>query len=183
MSRRDQVLEAAIGVTAAGGVRALTHGNVDRAGGLPNGTTSNYFRSRTALLVGTLERLGEGMAAVIGDLGTVTVRNASDVAQVLGANLGAALGPGRVAAGALAALFTEAAVDPSLREVAARTNRLWASAIADMLRAAGVTDDVEMKARYLLSYGNGLVVDQLALHDDDFDPVAAMAAAMRGFGS
>lgn len=133
--------------------------------------------------IGTLERLGEMMAVVIGDLRAVPISTTDDVARVLGANLGAALGPGREAAGALAALFTESAVDPSLLEVAVRTNRLWAAAIAGMLRAAGVTEDVDLRSHYLLSYGNGLVVDQLAVRDDDFDPVAAMSAAMRGFGS
>lgn len=39
---------------ASDGARGLTHRAVDRAAGLPEGSTSNVFRSRLALLEGTL---------------------------------------------------------------------------------------------------------------------------------
>lgn len=182
MSRRDQVLEAAIRVTAQGGVRALTHLNVDREGCLPRGTTSNHFRSREALNVATLETLGAFLAARIGGLGSAPIATLDDMAAVIGAHLATALGPGREATGAFVLLFIEAAVDPSLRPAAGRTNDMWAATIAEMLRDVGVTHDVEARARWLLSYGTGLVVDQLAVQDEAFDPVAAMIAVLRGFG-
>jgi DNA-binding transcriptional regulator YbjK len=49
-NRRVQILDAAIDILAAGGVGALTHRQIDERAGLPTGTTSNYFRSRLALL-------------------------------------------------------------------------------------------------------------------------------------
>jgi AcrR family transcriptional regulator len=52
--RRQQIAEAALEVLAAEGARGLTHRAVDRAAGLPEGSTSNVFRSRAALLEGTL---------------------------------------------------------------------------------------------------------------------------------
>jgi DNA-binding transcriptional regulator YbjK len=43
-------------VLAADGARGLTHRAVDRAAGLPEGSSSNVFRTRDALLAGALER-------------------------------------------------------------------------------------------------------------------------------
>jgi DNA-binding transcriptional regulator YbjK len=183
MSRRDEVLEAAIQVTAERGVRGLTHRAVDEVGELPAGTTSNYFRSRQSLTTGTFERLGEIMAGIIANVGDVKISNEADLIATLGTSLGMSLGPGRVIATALTAMFTEAGIDESLHPTVVRTNQLWWAAIEGMLRDAGITEDVELRARCLLSYGNGLVVDQLALRDPDFDPVAAMRVGILGFSA
>lgn len=51
--------DAALTVLAAQGARGLTHRAVDEAAGLPQGSTSNVFRSRAALLEGALERHAE----------------------------------------------------------------------------------------------------------------------------
>jgi DNA-binding transcriptional regulator YbjK len=61
--RVQQVGDAAIAVLAEQGARGLTHRAVDAAGGLPPGTTSNYARTRTALLTLTLTRIAELDAA------------------------------------------------------------------------------------------------------------------------
>ena len=54
--RRLQILDAAIGILADVGVGGLTHRHVDDRAGLPAGTTSNYFRTRQALLEATAAR-------------------------------------------------------------------------------------------------------------------------------
>jgi AcrR family transcriptional regulator len=54
--RRAQILDAAIGILADAGVGGLTHRHVDDRAGLPAGTTSNYFRTRQALLEATAAR-------------------------------------------------------------------------------------------------------------------------------
>lgn len=53
-SRRDQVADAALRVLGESGSRGLTHRAVDTAAGVPPGTTSNYFNSRSALLEAAL---------------------------------------------------------------------------------------------------------------------------------
>ena len=63
MTRIDQVGDAAITVLADQGARGLTHRAVDLAGDLPPGTTSNYARTRAALLMLTLHRIAELDAA------------------------------------------------------------------------------------------------------------------------
>ena len=51
--------DAAIAVLADHGGRGLTHRAVDQAAGLPAGTTSNYARTREALLTLALTRIAE----------------------------------------------------------------------------------------------------------------------------
>src|ERR1700754_805006 len=48
--RRTQILDAAIDILVDIGVGGVTHRQVDTRAGLPAGTTSNYFRTRQALL-------------------------------------------------------------------------------------------------------------------------------------
>jgi len=55
-------------VLAQEGSRGLTHRAVDAAAEVPTGTTSNYFRSRRALLEGLVERIGERLAPSEEDL-------------------------------------------------------------------------------------------------------------------
>jgi len=62
-ARARQVGDAAITVLAGHGARGLTHRAVDQAAGLPPGTTSNYARTRAALLTLTLARIAELDAA------------------------------------------------------------------------------------------------------------------------
>lgn len=57
--RRRQLADAGLSVLANEGARGLTHRAVDRVAGVPVGTTSNYFRNRSALITGMVERIGE----------------------------------------------------------------------------------------------------------------------------
>lgn len=57
--RREEITDAAISALAAQGMRGLTHRAVDNAAGLPQGSTSYYFRTRDALLHGVLDRMLE----------------------------------------------------------------------------------------------------------------------------
>jgi DNA-binding transcriptional regulator YbjK len=57
--RRTEILDAALRVLAEHGMRGLTHRAVDAAAGIATGSTSYYFRSRSALVTGCVERLLE----------------------------------------------------------------------------------------------------------------------------
>jgi len=58
-TRIQRVGDAAIAVLAENGARGLTHRAVDQAAGMAPGTTSNYARTRSALLTLTLTRIAE----------------------------------------------------------------------------------------------------------------------------
>ena len=57
--RRTRILDAAIDILADTGVGGLSHRQVDQRTGVPAGTTSNYFRTRQALLEATAARTVE----------------------------------------------------------------------------------------------------------------------------
>lgn len=55
--RRRDLADAALTLLGTDGARGLSHPRVDRGAGVPPGTTSYYFRTRKALLLGIAERL------------------------------------------------------------------------------------------------------------------------------
>src|SRR5690606_6609473 len=55
--RRDLIADTAIATVAAAGLRGLTHRAVDTAAGLPAGSTSYYFPTRSALISACYRRL------------------------------------------------------------------------------------------------------------------------------
>ena len=57
--RRRELCDAAIQFLADDGAKGLSHLKVDRKAGVPDGTTSFYFRTRSALLRAVAERLAE----------------------------------------------------------------------------------------------------------------------------
>jgi DNA-binding transcriptional regulator YbjK len=57
--RRRELCDAAIQLLADDGAKGLSHLKVDRKSGVPDGTTSFYFRTRSALLLAVAERLAE----------------------------------------------------------------------------------------------------------------------------
>ena len=57
--RRRDLCDAAIRLLAADGAKGLSHLKVDRRAAVPDGTTSFYFRTRSALLRAVAERLAE----------------------------------------------------------------------------------------------------------------------------
>jgi AcrR family transcriptional regulator len=102
-ARTRQVGDAAIAVLAEQGARGLTHRAVDQAAGLPPGTTSNYARTRAALLRLALARIDEldtaeavsGAAGIGAGLGGAGVGGAGlGGAGVGGAGLGGVSGAG-----------------------------------------------------------------------------------------
>ncbi len=57
--RRSLVADAALRVVAESGLKGLTHRAVDAMAAVPPGTTSNYFRSREALVDGVIGLMEE----------------------------------------------------------------------------------------------------------------------------
>lgn len=86
MQRRRQLCDAAIQLLADDGVKGVTHRRVDRQVGLPDGTTSFYFRTRSALLYAVAARIAELDLAELtaatkqpSGLATLVIRSATGV--------------------------------------------------------------------------------------------------------
>lgn len=63
--RGELIADTALALLSERGTRGLTHRAVDEAAGLPQGSTSNYARTRLALLEAAVRRLAEREAAVL----------------------------------------------------------------------------------------------------------------------
>ena len=183
-TREQQVAEAAIAVLADGGARRLTHRAVDAAAGLPAGSTSNLFRSRAELIAGILGHMLAREEQAVTELSrspmlTASKFGESELVAFLGALIAEALGPGRRATQARRALFAEAATDPVVAEQLLAASQYWFDLMSDLVSRAGGRD-AHRRARWLMAYADGLISDQLARPEADFDPTAAIAPAVAG---
>ena len=182
--RTQQVAEAAIAVLADGGARHLTHRAVDAAAGLPAGSTSNLFRSRADLVAGILQHMLDREQQAVTELTrspmlTASKFGESELVAFLGALIAEALGPGRRATQARRVLFAEAPTDPVVAEQLLAAAQYWLDLMSDLVNRAGGRD-ARRRARWLMAYADGLIFEQLALPEADFDPTAAIAPAVAG---
>ena len=82
--RRTQLLDAALSVVANKGLKGLTHRAVDAAADVSEGTTSNYYRNRSALVEGVLDRLLQLDAELLQHVGNVKLASDLSSAQSFG---------------------------------------------------------------------------------------------------
>lgn len=161
--RRREILAAATTVLAQQGNRGLTHRAVDREAGLPEGSSSAYFRTRDALL------------GALGDF--VADRLAADV-HALGARLASCPGDHERAVAEVSGLFSRwldqpdllaarleltvaATRDPSLAERFA----LWRDDLVGMVREvrSGTGKDGGASAETLVAALDGVLLASLML--------------------
>ncbi len=173
-TRSEQLLDAAIEVLGTRGARQLTHRAVDAAAGVPAGSTSNYFRTRDALVEAVVGRLVErDRADWSGLAGAPAPTGRAAFARLLGRSLHAAATTDRTRTLARYALFLEAGVRPELREPLAAATGGLAAWGAQWLRELGSTRP-ERDSRLILEYMDGVLLHQIAAPDPRFDPVPAL---------
>ncbi|MFD6175721.1 MULTISPECIES: TetR/AcrR family transcriptional regulator [unclassified Isoptericola] len=159
---RRRALDAAVDLLGTEGLRALTHGKVDDRAGLPRGSTSNYFRTRAALLAGVSEELASrdlaGLSAV------PEPASAADIVDMLCAGFAQATGPDRAATTARLVLFLEASHDPDLR---GRVNRGREALVEWGERMMGRLGAPDARAAMVAVAGayEGLLLHAIARHD------------------
>ncbi|MGW2988430.1 TetR/AcrR family transcriptional regulator [Streptomyces goshikiensis] len=160
--RRTLIADTAIDLVAAAGLRGLTHRAVDAAAGLPSGSTSYYFRTRTALIGACYQRLAEL------DLGDVDAHgpppaevDRGAAAAALAALLYRWLTTGRARQLARFELSLEAARTPELAPELHRAG-LGARARATAILAALGAERPEEAAELLVGWTEGILYDRLA---------------------
>jgi DNA-binding transcriptional regulator YbjK len=171
--RRPQLLDAALAVVADKGMKGLTHRAVDAAAGLAEGTTSNYYRNRTALVEAVLDRLLQLDAELLQHAGPAgPPSNVPELAGQLAAMVLALAGQH--------AGLTRARLALSLDhpEVVAAGHYLLVSGLEQALAALGVAD-AAARARDVADYGDGLILHLLTVRRDKEPDAAAVAAAIR----
>ncbi|WP_405426965.1 TetR/AcrR family transcriptional regulator [Streptomyces erythrochromogenes] len=168
--RRTLIADTAIGLVAAAGLRGLTHRAVDGAAVLPAGSTSYYFRTRTALIAACYQRLAELDLADVDDgnpagsappVRAVPPPDREAAAAALAGLLYRWLTVGRERQLARFELSLEAARNPELQADLHRAGQ------GARVRAAGIaaalgSDRPEEAAELLVAWTEGLLYDRLA---------------------
>lgn len=162
--RPRRIADAALQVLAAAGGRALTHRAVDRRAAIPEGSTSNYFPTREALLSAALRRLVELERPSARELEALVPGgpySALRSAELLGAMIvDRWLGDLADLALARYELILEARRRPEFQRELDAVRREYLRLVERLLPAAGCRDPVA-HAPQLLALLDGLMVNQL----------------------
>jgi DNA-binding transcriptional regulator YbjK len=179
--RRTALLDAALELVGTQGMRGLTHRAVDAAADLPPGSTSNYFRTREALILGSVERFIARERAMASGPRDEVDPTPDGVATALGRFVDRAIGPDRAVTLARYAILVETAQTPTLREgmrSGADQVDTWA---LDLVTRAGSQDPVR-DLGVLANYVTGLVLHELALPSPDLDAAARIRGVIDTLG-
>lgn len=144
------------------GIRALTHARVDARAGLPRGSTSNWFRTRAALLAGLIEHIADAErsdAPAPSPAGPLTELELVDLVCAL---IDAESGPHASRTRVRLALSLEAAHDSELLAPFLRQRGQMVEWMSSLLTRAGAPHPDEA-ARALLACGNGILFHRLTV--------------------
>lgn len=163
---RTRALDAALDLLGEGGIRALTHARVDARANLPRGSTSNWFRTRDALVSGVIDWLAEGERADFDHAPRPRVETADDLIGALCDLIAVQSGPLASRTRARYALFLEGAGSPDLMAPLLAQRAVFVAWTTELLTRVGAPAPAE-SARMLMATADGLV-----LHRVTVDPAA-----------
>ncbi|WP_206080011.1 TetR/AcrR family transcriptional regulator [Propioniciclava coleopterorum] len=183
--RRERVVDAALVLIGRDGMRALTHRRVDAEAGVPLGTTSNHFRTRRALLEGTLGRLVERDKESVRALGGADPRSVDDLATMMLRYVERSVTVNRALTRARYAMFVELADDERLGGlVLAGREDLTALGSALLGAALGVASQGELRPRAaatVMATVEGMILHRLTGSEaspDDHATLRSLLASM-----
>ncbi|GAA0428850.1 hypothetical protein Aca07nite_36990 [Actinoplanes capillaceus] len=157
--------DAALEVLGTGGLHALSHARVDAAAGLPPGSSSNYFRTRAALVAGAVDRLRELDAADWqAFLAAGPPTTLAGLIAAFTAFVDDATGRARVRTTARYVIFVQGVVEPALLDRLNADRRLITDWTAGILTGLGVPDP-QATANTLLAAVEGLIMHRLTGFD------------------
>lgn len=169
---RQRALEAAVELLGEDGVRALTHARVDERAELPPGSTSNWFRTRRALLAGLVDWIAEAERADFDTSPVLEITGVDGLVEGLCAVAELLSGPLATRTRARYALFLELSDDPELGEPLRRQRREFEQWTERMVTAVGIADPVPA-TRAVMALGDGLLLHRLTV-----DPTLDMRPAI-----
>lgn len=174
---RERALEAAVQVLGAQGVRALSHARVDARAGLPSGSTSNWFRTRRALLAGVVDWIAERERADFDPAVMPAITELDELIEGLCHVVELQSGPFATRTRARYALFLELSGDAELGEPLRRQRREFERWMERIVVAVGIVDPVAA-TRAVMALGDGLLLHRLTV-DPDLEPRPAIERAVR----
>ncbi len=174
---KERALDAAVELLGAEGVRALSHARIDARAGLPAGSTSNWFRTRRALLAGIVDWMAERERADFDPSGHNGATDVDGLIEGMCAMAELETGPFAARTRARYALFLELASDPELGAPLRRQRHEFERWTEQLVTAVGIPDPVPA-ARALMALGDGLVLHRLTV-DPALDMRPAVERAVR----
>jgi DNA-binding transcriptional regulator YbjK len=174
---RRRALEAAVELLGEEGVRALSHARVDERAGLPQGSTSNWFRTRRALLGGVVDWIAEHERADFDPAEMPAITGLDGLIQGLCAMVEQQAGPFATRTRARYALFLELAGDSELGEPLRRQRREFQRWTELMVIAVGIADPGSA-TRALMALCDGLLLHRLTI-DPGLDMRPAIERTLR----
>ena len=172
---RERALDAAVALVGDEGIRALTHARVDERAGLPKGSTSNWFRTRDALVAGVITRLAEQERADFAAGETSVIETPDQLIDGLSGLIAIQTGPFAARTRARYALFIEGAGDAKLLAPLLAQRAVFVDFTVALLTAVGARSP-EAAARTLMAAGDGLVLHRITIDPDaEIRPVIARA--------
>ncbi|MFF2632588.1 TetR/AcrR family transcriptional regulator [Microbacterium sp. NPDC058021] len=165
---RRRALQAAVELVGGEGIRALTHGRVDAAAALPPGSTSNHFRTRTALVTGVIEWIA---AEERTDAGMPRIDTRDDLIAGLTRMIDVQSGPQALRTRARYALFLEADAQTAQPLLEQRT--AFESWVRGILHDLGGPSAGEQTG-FLMATADGLLLHRMTVDPDA--PVEAVIA-------
>ena len=178
---RERALEAAVELLGTDGVRALSHARVDERAGLPPGSTSNWFRTRRALLGGVVEWIAERERADFDPAALPAITGPDGLVEGLCAMVELQAGTFAVRTRARYALFLELAGDPELGEPLRRQRHEFERWTERIVIAVGIAEPVSA-TRALMALGDGLLLHRLTV-DPELDVRPAIERAVRALAA
>ncbi|MFC7619945.1 TetR/AcrR family transcriptional regulator [Microlunatus sp. GCM10028923] len=178
---RERSLEAAVELLGAEGVRALSHARVDGRAGLSPGSTSNWFRTRRALLAGIVDWIAEQERADFDPSALPVISGVEELIEGLCTMLEVQTGPLAARTRARYALFLELSDDPELGEPLRRQRHEFERWTERMVAAVGIADP-EPAARAVMALGDGLMLHRLTV-DPNLELRPAVDRAVRALAA
>jgi DNA-binding transcriptional regulator YbjK len=178
---RDRLLRATIELLASGGGRAVTHRAVAEAAGAAHGSTRYYFANRDELIRAALRKLAEeDVAAVAAELESVPHGRAEPerMAKRLAAFLAERIRRDPERELSRYELFLLAAREPALRPDLDAWGDGYRRLFSAILEQLGSTEP-ETDAHLVLSVGNALLLEQVAMQRRDFEAAVLRPALTR----
>jgi DNA-binding transcriptional regulator YbjK len=164
-STRTRALDAALALVGDEGIRALTHARVDARAGLPKGSTSNWFRTRDALVAGVVTHLAESER---GDFaaGAPPMETPEQLIDAFCAMIEVETGPFASRTRARYALFVESAANPTLLAPLITQREVYRAWVTALLARVGAPHP-DGAVRTFMAAADGLM-----LHRVTVDPEA-----------
>lgn len=172
---RDRALEAAIALVGEEGIRSLTHARVDERAGLPKGSTSNWFRTRDALMAGVVTWLAEQERADFAGAPQPAIDTPDEFIAALTDMIALQTGLLATRSRARYALFLEGAGSPEVLAPLLAQRAIFVAWTTDLLMSIGAPSPSEA-VRTLMAAGDGLVLHRLTVDPDaEIRPVVERA--------